>query len=545
MHQVTLARRLLLCSLRGSSPVKPGRSLSLVLLVAAILFVPIARASAASFPIDDSDAPDASAAVSGNGRAVRLSYLEGSARVTQGDQVIADPAVINMPLFEGAEITTATDGRAEIQLEDGSIVRLSPNTTLDFTVMQMQGTAPRTELTLRSGLAYFELEPSNAQDRLRIRYDDASVTASEPSIIRVTHDAPPTELAVLSGSIHLERQSALQLDMHSGESVTLDPNTQSRYNLASSIQPNSWDNWNADRDQALNAEAADQTVATTNQHDYPSGGNSDLDANGNWYSVPGEGYVWAPYEAQDAGAGWDPYGYGNWVDYPQYGYVWVSGYPWGYSPFACGLWNYYDDFGWAWAPGPSCSPWWGGGGWGYRIGNHRPPGYRPPHRPRPPLHNGGGVRPAGSNLAGMHHLPPNPIVPVDHRAASGGAIPVSRDSGSVTIAGHTVEPLHPIGRTSQGFGSPDSDSNVFGNTNAGQGFVTNSHGTSGNPSNRTRPIYTPSGSGAIRPQAPVVAHPEPSRPVFTPAPRYSPPPAPHYSAPPAPRSSPPASHPHH
>ncbi len=34
-------------------------------------------------------------------RAVHLSYVEGQVRVTEGDQVIAEGATVNMPIFEG------------------------------------------------------------------------------------------------------------------------------------------------------------------------------------------------------------------------------------------------------------------------------------------------------------------------------------------------------------------------------------------------------------------------------------------------------------
>ena len=76
--------------------------------------------------------------------------------------------------------------------------------------------------------------------------------------------------------------------------------------------------------------------------------------------MPGQGYVWSPYEA--ASAAFDPYGNGNWMWTPGYGYLWVSGYPWGYMPFQCGAWNFIDGFGWGWAPGlGGCTPWWGAG----------------------------------------------------------------------------------------------------------------------------------------------------------------------------------------
>ena len=127
------------------------------------------------------------------------------------------------------------------------------------------------------------------------------------------------------------------------------PPTRANYQLAESIEPDSWDAWNSDRDQALTAEAAAQTGASANLGEPQNPAWNDLDANGNWYDVPGQGYVWSPYEA--ASAAFDPYGYGNWMWTPGYGYLWISGYPWGYMPFQCGAWNYFDGFGWGWAPG--------------------------------------------------------------------------------------------------------------------------------------------------------------------------------------------------
>ena len=189
-------------------------------------------------------------------------------------------------------------------------------------------------------------------------------------MVRLMDDMPPGELAVFSGNVHLERGDALQLDLHGGESVALDAADAKQYNLAETVQPDSWDSWNSDRDQILNGEYSDKTPATASMNSYGGEGLGDLDANGNWYNVPGQGYVWSPYDAQAGGAGWDPYGFGHWVFYPRAGWVWVSGYQWGYAPFQCGLWNFYDNFGWGWMPGSGCSPWggfgeawYGGGGW--------------------------------------------------------------------------------------------------------------------------------------------------------------------------------------
>ena len=200
---------------------------------------------------------------------------------------------------------------------------------------------------------------------MSVQFGGAQVTTSGFTVLRVSDGQSSRRVAVFSGNAHLgcRRRHGVAVDLHGGESIALNGASPANYQLAESIEPDSWDAWNSDRDQALTAEAASQTGASANLGESQNPAWNDLDANGNWYDVPGQGYVWSPYEA--ANAGFDPYGNGNWMWTPGYGYFWVSGYPWGYMPYQCGAWNFYDGFGWGWAPGMGgCSPWWGGGFYG-------------------------------------------------------------------------------------------------------------------------------------------------------------------------------------
>src|ERR1017187_2490984 len=391
-------------------------------------------------------------------RAVRLGFVEGQVQVSQDNQPLADNALVNTPLFEGSQVVTADDGRAEIQVEDGSVARLSPGTSLTLKLLRQSDGGNETEMVLEGGLAYFELQSGDA-DRVRVRFNESVVTASGFTVLRINLDNPPGEVAVFSGNAHLERVNALALDFHGGESVSLDRASLSAYNLQESIEPDSWDSWNADRDQVLQAEYGNKTGATKSlvSNDNPAW--ADLDANGNWYNVPGQGYVWSPYDAIGAGAGWDPYGNGNWMWTPRFGYIWVSGDPWGYMPFQCGAWNYYNQFGWGWSPGMSigmCNPWWrggyggyggygyggGGGGWFSTIGKG-PEGYRFPTRPHPrpgPPRTPGG----GRQFGGSERPRPIPMVPVNRRPPSSGGTPVRGTAAPVTIAGRVVQPLRPL-----------------------------------------------------------------------------------------------------
>ena len=317
-------------------------------------------------------------------RAVRLSNVSGSVQVATGGQTALQQAYANMPLTEGSHLQTGDDGRAEIQFEDGSVARLTPNTSLTMSELRRDGSgAPVNGMQVLAGLAYFETASQNQQPYL-IQFANAQVTPAKGSIFRVNLDANPAEVAVLHGSVHLASGTSYDVSVRANETVHLDASDPTRYQLAEGVNGDSWDEWNSDRDAALAAMASRETrEAMLNGG---TAGWSDLDYYGNWYNVPGYGNVWSPYGMT---ANWDPYGSGYWGFYQGPGYVWVSGYPWGWTPYRCGNWNYFNSYGWGWSPG-GC----GGGGWGFGgpgdygsggvfIGTP-PRNYRLPQRPTRP-----------------------------------------------------------------------------------------------------------------------------------------------------------------
>jgi hypothetical protein len=442
-------------------------------------------------------------------RAVRLASVEGQVQISQGNQPLLDQAVANTPLFEGTQVTTGNDGRAEIQFEDGSIARISPASSLFLAVLRGESGSGDAEVVLSSGLGYFELKGENSASHLRVRFGDSVVTANGFTVARVNLDTQPSELAVFSGDAHLDRGSNVSVDVHGGESLSWNGMGPGNYNLAGSIEPDSWDSWNSDRDQALATESANRTVATNGMPDNKNPAWGDLDANGSWYDVPDEGYVWSPYEA--AGAGWDPYGSGYWMSSPGYGYAWISAEPWGYMPYHCGNWSYYNSFGWGWAPG-GCHNWWGGGYYGGGGGlavniRNAPPGYRfpvlppqHPHQPRPlqPV-NGGG---------------PRTLIPVNRRVPAGTTVlPVRNRNVAVTIKGNTVQPLDPMpmrpvyGRTTfttsadrQTFGNASTGANASSPTPAPRpGYVRTTMPAVTSYSGGNHPVARPTGNSYARP----------------------------------------------
>ena len=380
-------------------------------------------------------ADDGDAAGQG-GRAARLSSVDGQVQVEQGGQMLADHAIANTPLFEGTVLTTGNDGRAEVQFDDGSVARIPPASSVGFSILRSNG---ETEVVLNSGMGYFEVQDGGHDRPMRVRFGSTVITASGFTVLRLKLDDGPASVAVFSGNARLDGAGGWGVDLHGGESIAMSGGGGADSTVAESIEPDSWDAWNSDRDQAL---TSTETASTDVDQSLPQSSNpawGDLNTNGTWYDTEGQGYVWSPYEASNPG--WDPYGTGNWMWTPGYGYVWVSGEPWGYMPYQCGAWNYYDSFGWGWAPG-GCQTWWGGagggGGWIYTVGRV-PHGYRLPQRPGPP-------RPRSPRLTeGVHAVGPAPYIPVNRKIQFGESHPLPpREGGtSVLLGGRVASPMRP------------------------------------------------------------------------------------------------------
>ena len=372
-------------------------------------------------------------------RAARLTYVgAGVVLVDRGDGSGTEPAQQNMPLAQGTRLTSTSNGEAEIEFEDGSIVRLTPNSAVNLDYLGTSASGNATRLNVLHGLVYCELRAAKTA-RFMVQAGEDSFWPLENTTVRVNLDDPPAVFSVLDGRIlvqHIAKPAGsgaaqvtdgFRTPVHAGESLRGDTSDPSRYFLAESIPPESWDNWNEGLDQRAADQIADQTPVRDGYAGAQGYGWSDLDANGTWYNQPDAGPVWQPDEALEAD--FDPYGYGSWTYFGNVGYTWASGYPWGWTPYRCGQWNYWNGFGWGWQPNNFCQTYWNFGGGFFNIGRG-PRGYVPIHRP---------VR---------RPIPPHPIVPGSHageRPPAARSVAQRHDPVARQIAGVIAEPIHPAG----------------------------------------------------------------------------------------------------
>jgi len=456
------------------------------------------------------------------GNVARVSFVQGSVQLTSGQGADFQQAVMNMPALEGSRLQTGGDGQAEIEFGDGSVARLTPNSTLQFDHLGQD----QVQLEQLSGLGYYEFNVGNGHPAFGVQFSNVNVQPTANAIFRLGLDTG-WEVAVVSGSVRVQGAGIPPVDVAENQSIHSSADNSAAPAVAQGITGDSWDNWNQDRDQAIAQEASQQTPVRDGSANPGDENWNDLDANGNWYPVEGSGNVWVP---SGVGPGWDPYGSGYWGYYPTLGYTWISGYPWGWLPYHCGNWGYYG-FGWGWRPG-GCGRVWSP----VIVVRNYPAGWVMPGRP---VFRGG---------AGLHPLPAQRLVAVDRGPVArgpwaNGAAPRVDHEAALNLNGRTVAPIGRVDVRSAGFaaarGTAPGTRAVLSNAPHTFPQRAPSSFTSGvnppraiespNPVGRPNPGYTPPQSYA--PRTTYVPRPMPT-------PHYSAPPEPHNSAPPPHAASP-------
>jgi hypothetical protein len=330
------------------------------------------------------------ASAQSNVRIVRISDVEGQVDFDNGNGY--ESATVNVPITEGVRLATRDDGWAEVQFEDGSTLRLAPNSEIVFSELKFSGDgAALTSVDMAQGEAEFEIA---YQDRgsFQVNAQQKSILLHQSGRFRVrTDNSNPLELVVWKGEVGIfDSGSGEEVSVVNNETFVLDPGDLSRYDLEKGAAGDDLDQWSTQRDDYLSKAARNNDGQTQSPYKY---GDSDLDSDGQYYDVPDYGSLWRP---NGVALDWDPFSNGYWCQSP-FGFTWVSAYRWGWMPYRYGRWIFVNGRGWFWEPG-------GWHGW-----NHIPPVFNAPPRFRRPSPPPPGVVP--NHIGGG----PGPIKPPDHK----------------------------------------------------------------------------------------------------------------------------------
>jgi hypothetical protein len=281
-----------------------------------------------------------------NVRIVRLSYVEGSVQIDRNTGKY-EKAFSNLPIIEGAKLRAQSESRAEIEFEDGSTLRIVPNTTVQFPELSLEDSGAKlSTVEVLSGTAYVNFV-GNKDNSISLVFGREKVALSKSAHLRVSVDEKGADLAVLKGEAQVEAPSGTT-QVKKNQTATFDV-AENKLALIKDVQELPFDAW--DKQQGEYHERYNvNSYGNSSAYSY---GMADLNYYGNFFSVPGYGMMWQPYFI---GAGWDPFMDGAWALTPGYGFGWVSSYPWGWTPYHSGTWAFLPGYGWAWQPGGVWSP---------------------------------------------------------------------------------------------------------------------------------------------------------------------------------------------
>ena len=268
-------------------------------------------------------------------RIVRVS-LARQAQVEMAAGAAWRRALPNMPITQGEALRTGASGRAEVEFEDGSTVRLIPNSKVVFQQLALSPRGVRLNgVALLRGTAFFSLHPKDSQAFRAIFPQGVATVPRKKAEFQITVNGRQSRLQMLGG--HSEVAAAGQpYRLKKGDLLTLDE--QAPAELTKAKANSAWDKWNHHRDQVMEVDASRRG------HDFNGDawyGMGMLSAYGNW-----DGNLWYP---SGMPMGWNPYMDGMWFFDPTMGYMWDSFYPWGWAPFHYGQWMD-TAMGWAWSP---------------------------------------------------------------------------------------------------------------------------------------------------------------------------------------------------
>lgn len=284
-----------------------------------------------------------SAVAESKARIVRLSEVQGSVQMDRGSGDGFEKTFVNMPVIEGSRLKTAEDGRAEIEFEDGSTLRIVPNSEVDFTHLALGDDGRKlSTVQLVAGTLYVNVHGQKG-DHFTVNFGSEFIALAEPAHFRLDLTNDQATLAVFKGRLDVSGQSG-PVEVSDKHSATFDVHSD-RYQVAKNYDEDPYDDWDREQSEYHDRYASAHNSDMSSPYAY---GASDLNYYGSYFDAPGYGMVWQPYLLD---ANWSPYMDGGWVWYPGYGYMWVSAYPWGWMPYRYGNWTFLPGYGWVWQPG--------------------------------------------------------------------------------------------------------------------------------------------------------------------------------------------------
>ena len=136
-------------------------------------------------------------------RMVRLSQVDGTVQIDRNSGNGFEKAIPNMPITQGVRLQTGSNGRAEVEMEDGTTIRLAPDTAMSFPELVLHDSGIRAstaQLTL--GTAYFNVLHKKKEE-IRVAFAHQSIDVDHEVRFRVSVDLATAKVSVFKGELKI------------------------------------------------------------------------------------------------------------------------------------------------------------------------------------------------------------------------------------------------------------------------------------------------------------------------------------------------------
>src|SRR6202521_210565 len=197
-----------------------------------------------------------SASAESKARIVRLSEVQGTVQIDRATGDGFDKAFINLPVIEGSRLKTGKDGRAEVEFEDGSALRLAPDSEVDFTRLALGDDGQNlSAVQIVSATVYANLHPKKSGNKtggqFQLNFARESITVPEAAHFRVELDgASKAPVAVFkgkssatspAGQFEVAEKHSATIDIANNDAASNDPAKKDTFVIAKNYEAEPFD----------------------------------------------------------------------------------------------------------------------------------------------------------------------------------------------------------------------------------------------------------------------------------------------------------------
>jgi hypothetical protein len=297
-------------------------------------------------------APGSQAQESNPSRIVRLSRVEGAVFISHAGSDTREQARVNEQLRQGDNLSTAENGLAEIELENGAKVSLENNSALQLNQLGLSNGSRVTQMTATQGVAKFDIKLP-AGDVFGVATPTFQVAIPDGAECRIHTFSDGAWVQILQGRVTVSTKAG-STTLEKGQEIAIHLRDFLHRRVARLSYPDRFDQLLSQENAAINSIARRAPSALSNRNWSNPANLPDLSGYRLWLDYPRLSFTWP---GNPTVQGVQPSVSGVWKLDPRLGWMWqtIPNPSGGLAPLTSGTWQLNPALGWILAPNSSAA----------------------------------------------------------------------------------------------------------------------------------------------------------------------------------------------